>query len=104
MRMIGLNLALLAVNAFGQSATAPFDVASLRPSCPLPPHCGQFFCAPIINGGPGNLIDNGEARQYVADLLNVGRSTLFGRWRRALRSAQNRPLIIRFKQKIKGTV
>ena len=23
------------------------------------------------------LIDNGEARQYVADLLNVGRSTLY---------------------------
>jgi len=25
----------------------------------------------------GKLIDNGEARQYVADLLNVGRSTLY---------------------------
>jgi DNA invertase Pin-like site-specific DNA recombinase len=24
-----------------------------------------------------NLIDKGEARQYVADLLNMGRSTLY---------------------------
>jgi hypothetical protein len=40
--------------------------------------------------GSSGLIDNGEACQYVATLLNVGRSTLY----RALLEHRGLPLIV----------
>ena len=36
-----------------------------------------FIMSVAVFHGTRKLIDEGEARQYVSDLLNVGRSTLY---------------------------